>query len=73
MPQDTQGTQLSISKNLRILLENSARGLSSGRKRFWGYVSVFDNTHKKLILKSIVPLKVAATLLSGSRKGAVGA
>ena len=32
-----------------------------------------QNTFKKLILKSISPLKVAETLLSGSRKGEVGA
>ena len=55
-----------------FLLENSAGDLGSRRERFWGYVSVFDYTPKRLILKCIFPLKVAATLLSGSRKVAIG-
>ena len=46
-----------------------AFGLESRGECYWGYVSVFDNTPEKLILKSIFHLKVAATLLSGSRKG----
>ena len=49
---------------------NSAEGLGSRRERCWDYVSVFENTLKKCY---IFPLKVAATLLSGSGKGAVGA
>ena len=50
-----------------------SRGASGRRKSYWGFVSVFKNTPKKLILISIFPLKVAATLLNDSRKGAVGA
>ena len=42
------------------------------RERCWGYESVFENTPKKLILKSVFTLKDAAALLSGSTKGAVG-
>ena len=43
------------------------------REHCWGFASVFENTAEKLILKSIFPLKVAATLLSGSRKDVVEA
>ena len=50
-----------------------SRGASGRRKSYWGFVSVFKNTPKKLILISIFPLKVAVTLLNDSRKGAVGA
>ena len=53
--------------------ENLAGGLGFRRERCWGYISIFVNTLEKLILKFIFPLKVAATLLSASRKGAVGA
>ena len=42
------------------------------KKRCWGYVPVFQNTPEKLLLKSIFPSKVAVSLLSGSKKGAVG-
>ena len=31
---------------------NSAKGLGSSRKHCWGYVSVFENTPKKLLLIS---------------------
>ena len=41
--------------NLGILPENLARGLGSRREHWWAYVSVFVNTPKKLILKSIFP------------------
>ena len=51
-----------------ILLENSAEGLGSRREHCWGYISIY--TGEKL---PQLPLKVAATLLSGSRKGPVGA
>ena len=34
---------------------------NKGPQVFWDYVLVFDNTPKKLILKSIVLLNVAAT------------
>ena len=63
-PQDTQIGDL---KNLSILPENSSRGLWSRREHCWGYVSGSENTNKKLILKSIFPLKVATTLLCGAR------
>ena len=58
-------------KNVSILPEYLARGLRSGRECRCGYVTLFENTSEKLILKSIFPLKVAVTLLSGSRKGKV--
>ena len=60
-------------KNLRILPENIPRDLGSRRELCWYYVCAFENTPEMLILKYIIPLKVAATLLSGSRNGAVGA
>ena len=49
---------------------NPAEGLWSRRECCWGYISIFENTPKS---RCISPLKVAATLLSGSGKGAVGA
>ena len=56
-------------KNHCILLGNSAGGHAS-----WGYISAFENTPEKLILKSIFPLKVEEAIsLSGSKKSAVGA
>ena len=67
-----EDTQLRALKHLRLLPENSARGPEFRRERCWGYVSVFEYTSEKLILKSIFPLKVAAVLLSDSRKSAVG-
>ena len=62
-----------LSLGLQIFTENLAEGLGFRRECCWGYVSIFVNTLEKLILKFIFPLKVAATLLSDSRKGAVGA
>ena len=58
-------------KNVNILPEYLVRGLRSRRECRCGYVTLFENTSEKLILKSIFPLKVAVTLLSGSRKGKV--
>ena len=46
---------------------NSTEGLGSRRECCRDYISIFENAPPK------VPLKVAATLLSGSGKGAVGA
>ena len=57
-------------KNFRILSENSAEGLRSRRELCQGYQSIYENIPKKLLH---LPLKVATTLLSGSRKGPVGA
>ena len=54
--------------NLCILLENSAEGLRSRRKCCWGYISVYENTPEKLSSWHYI-----TTILSGSRKGAVGA
>ena len=65
-----QDTQLG-SQKCKYLPEYLVRGLRSGRECRCGYVTVFENTSEKLILKSIFPLKVAVTLLSGSRKGKV--
>ena len=49
---------------------NSAEDLGSRRECCWDYVSIFENTPKS---GCISPRKFAATLLSGSGKGAVGA
>ena len=57
-------------RNLRILPENSEKGLMSRWEHCWGYVSINENTPKKLLH---LPLTIAATLLNGSRKGADGA
>ena len=57
-------------KNLRISSESSAEDLRSRREHRWGYVSIYENTPEKLLH---LPPKVAATLLSGSRKGTIGA
>ena len=40
-------------KDLRILLENSARGLGSWRECCCGYASVFENTPEKLMLPKL--------------------
>ena len=56
-------------KNLHILPENSAEGLGSRRECCWGYICIYGNTPKKL---PYLPLKITATLLNGSRMGAVG-
>ena len=49
---------------------NSVEGLGSRRECCWGFLSIFKNAPKSC---RISPLKVAATLLSGSGKGTVGA
>ena len=54
-------------KNLLILLENLAGALGTRRECCLGYISIFENTPEKLILKSIFPLKVAATLVVQGR------
>ena len=56
---------------MRILPKNSAKRLECRRE--CGYLSVFENTPEKLILQSIFPLKVAATLHSGWTKSTVEA
>ena len=53
-----------------ILWENSADGLGSRRESCWGYVYIDEDTPKSC---HIFPLKVAAILLNGLRKGAVAA
>ena len=35
-------------KNLPILPKNSAKGLRPSRELGWGYISVYENTPKKL-------------------------
>ena len=55
------------SRELMRSVGNSAEGLGYVREHC---VSIFENTTKSC---RISPLKVAATLLSGSGKGAVGA
>ena len=51
-------------KNLCTLMENSAECLGSSREHCWGYVSMVIRPKSC----GIFPLKVATTLLSGSRK-----
>ena len=48
---------------------NSAQGLGSRREHFWHHVSL--RIHPKSC--RIFPLKLAATVLSGSGKGEIGA
>ena len=70
-PKENQLGILGISsREFTHYVGNSAEGLGSRRECCWGYISIFENTPKSC---SISPLKVAATLLSGSGKGAVGA
>ena len=59
-------------KNLRILPENSAGETAVGLNIcLWEYTYLSMRIHPKSY--HIFPLKVSATLLNGSRKGAVGA
>ena len=58
------------SREFMHSVRNSAEGLGSGRECCWGYISIFENTPKSC---RISPLKVVATLLSGSGKGTIGA
>ena len=57
----------------QIFMENLAKGLGFTREGCWSYVSIIVNILEKLISKFIFLLKVTATLLIDSRKGAVGA
>ena len=48
-PQENQLESLEISsREFMHFAGNSAEGLGSRRKHCWGYVSVFENTPKKL-------------------------
>ena len=70
-PKENQLGILGISsREFTHSVGNSADGLGSGRERCWGYVAIFENTPKSCRISAI---KVAATLLSGSGKDAVGA
>ena len=70
-PKENQLGILGISsREFTHSVGNSADGLGSGRERCWGYVAIFENTPKSCPISAI---KVAATLLSGSGKDAVGA
>ena len=46
-----------------------SRGFQAQERALLGYVSVYENTPKKLIH---LPVKVETTLLGDSRKGAIG-
>ena len=61
------------SQKLTYFARKFSRGFGYRRERCSVYLSGFEKTPKKLILESLFLLKTAATLLSGSRKGAVGA
>ena len=43
---------------LKYLPKNLAGGLSSRTEHCWGYVTILENTHEKLTLKSNFPLKL---------------
>ena len=58
------------SREFRHSVGNSADGFGSRKEHCRDYVSIFENTPKNL---QHLTLNVAATLLSGSGKGAVGA
>ena len=60
-------------KTLNILSENLVGELGSGGERYWRSLSVFENISKNQALKTIFPLKVAASLLGGWKKGVVQA
>ena len=60
-------------KTLNILSENLVGELGSGGERYWRSISVFENISKNQALKTIFPLKVAASLLGGWKKGVVQA
>ena len=68
-----KATRYSACQKFLHITKKLAWGLESRREFCWGYVSISESTPEELILKSIFQLKVAATLVSGSRKGAVGA
>ena len=56
-------------KNLCILLENSAVGLGSSRKRCWSYiVSAFENTPKNLVLQEIMSFEHSNCIVKVSVK-----
>ena len=61
------------TKSLNILSENLVGELGSGGERYWRSISVFENISKNQALKTIFPLKVAASLLGGWKKGVVQA
>ena len=70
-PKENELGSLGISsREFTHSVGSSAEGLGSWREHCWGYVAIFENTPKSCCIS---PLKVAATLLSGSGKGAVGA
>ena len=65
-PKENQLGILRIStREFMHFARNSAYGLGSRRKRYWGYVNSKSS--------QIFFLNVVATLLTGSRKGTVGA
>ena len=64
---------ISKQKTLNILSENLVGELGSGGERYWRSISVFENISKNQALKTIFPLKVAASLLGGWKKGVVQA
>ena len=54
-------------ENLHILLENSAEGLGSSRECCWSYiVSVFDNTHKDLVVQRRVQFEHSSHIVKVS-------
>ena len=68
-PKENQLGILGISsREFTHSVGNSAEVFRSGRERCWHYISFFENTPKSC---RISPLKVVATLLSGSGKDTV--
>ena len=64
--------QLGVSKIYAFCRKNLEGGFGSRRERCWDYISIFVYKAGKLILKSIFLLKIVATIIKGSRTGAVG-
>ena len=69
LKENQQGILGISSKEFMHFSGNSAEGLGSRRERCWDHVFFFENMPKKCY---IFPLKVAAILLIGSGKDAVG-
>ena len=67
-----QVIQLGVSKIYAFCRKNLEGSFGSRRERCCDYVSIFVYKPGKLILKSMFPLKIVATIIRVSRKGAVG-
>ena len=64
----SKGSLASPAREFRHFARNSEGGLGLRKERCWHYISMAIHTKSCCIF----PLKVAATLLTGSRKSTVG-